>query len=170
MKTAVILGTNHGIQRGENRKDDFKSYLKNLCEQHKIRVIAEEINDNANFIVAKSVCENLCIDHLIIDPNPTEYEQFGIKKYHVIEYEVMKLYDLDLKPSDDNGTPLEALNEFESRIRNEHCHPRESVWLKRIQKHGNWPTLVICGSHHFETFSNLLLDNDIRVISTESHW
>ena len=170
MKVAVVVGTSHGIQRGENRKDDFKSLLNDLCEKHNIKVIAEEINDDADFVVAKNVCQDLSIDHLMIDPNPTEYEQLGINKYHIIEYEVMTTYDLDFKPSNDNGTPSDVLSEFESRIRNEHCRPREAEWLKRIQEHDNWPVMVICGSNHFEPFCNLLSDNDINVTTTESNW
>jgi len=48
MKVVVVLGTNHAIQRGEKRKDDFNSFLNSLCVKHNIKVIAEEINDNAD--------------------------------------------------------------------------------------------------------------------------
>lgn len=170
MKVAVVVGTNHSIQRGENLKDNFKSYLINLCETHNIKTIAEEINENADFIVAKTVCQDLNIDHIIIDPKPTEYDKLGIKKYNTIEYQIMNIYNLDSRPSITNGTPNDALIEFESRLRDQHFHPREVEWLKRIQEHNNWPILVICGSNHFESFCNLLSDNHISVISCESNW
>jgi hypothetical protein len=170
MKVAVVLGTNHGIQRGENRKDDFNYFLNDLCVKHNIRVIAEEINDDAELVVAKNVCQDLSIDHLIIDPNPTEYKELGIEEYHSIVNDVMNKYDLNVKPSNDSCKAPEALSEFEFRIRNEHHHPRETEWLNRIQQHDNWPVLVICGSNHFDSFCNLLSENDIRVTATESNW
>lgn len=170
MKVATVIGTNHGIQRGENLKDDFKSYLIDLCEKSDIKAIAEEINDNADFVVAKYVCQDLGIDHKIIDPNPADYVELGIKKINVIEYEIMNIYDLESKPSTDNGTHSDALSEYESRIRNEHNHPREVEWLKRIQEHDKWPVLVICGSNHFDSFCSLLSGNGISVTFDESNW
>jgi len=170
MKIAVVVGTSHYIQIGKNQKDDFKSYLIDLCQQHNIKTIAEEINDDASFVVAKDVCHCLGIDHKIIDPNPTEYNELGVTHYHTIEYEVMNKYYLNSKPSTENDTPPEALSEFQSRIRNEHCRPREIEWLKRIQDYGHWPVLVICGSDHFEPFCALLSDNDITLTTGESRW
>jgi hypothetical protein len=170
MKVAMVIGTNHGIQRGEYLKEGFKSYLIDLCEKNDIKLIAEEINDNADFVVAKCVCQDLGIDHKIVDPNPTEYVELDIKKINVIEFEIMSLYDLESRPSTDIGTHPEALNEYESRIRDEHNHPREVEWLKRIQEHDKWPVLVICGSNHFESFCNQLSDNNISVTFGESNW
>ena len=94
MKVATVIGTNHGIQRGEYLKEEFKSYLTDLCEKNDIRAIAEEINDDADFVVAKCVCQDLGIDHKIVDPNPTEYVELGVKKIDVIDSEIMRLYDL----------------------------------------------------------------------------
>ena len=154
MKSVVVVGTNHDIQNGKSLKKDFELYLFDLCKKYDIQVIAEEINDDSNTIVAKSVSQNLGITHIIIDPNPTEYERLNIKEYHKIEYEVMS-------SSIDNKT---------LRIRDEHHHPRELEWLKRILEHNTFPVLVICGSYHFESFSNLLSSNRLNVISTVSNW
>jgi len=82
----------------------------------------------------------------------------------------MNKYELDSTPSNLNGTPSHAFNEFESRIRHEHFRPREAEWLKRMQEYNNWPMLVIFGFNHFESFCNLLLDNGISVTTTESNW
>lgn len=170
MKAAIVIGTNHGIQRGESLKDDFKSYLVDLCEKNDIKTIAEEINDNADFVVAKYICQDLGINHKIVDPNPTEYVELGIKKIDVIKNEIMNIYDLKSIPSTDDGTHSDALREYESRIRDQHNHPREAEWLKRIQEHDKWPVLVICGSNHFESFCSLLSGNDISITFGESNW
>jgi len=37
MKSVVLLGTNHSIQRGEIQKNSFKSYIKQLCTKHNIK-------------------------------------------------------------------------------------------------------------------------------------
>lgn len=170
MKVATVIGTNHGIQRGEYLKEEFKSYLIDLCEKNGIKTVAEEINDNADFVVAKCVCHDIGIDHKIVDPNPAEYVELGIRKHHVIKCEIMNLYELKSGHSIDDGTHPEALSEFKLRIRDQHNHPREVEWLKRIQEHNKWPVLVICGSDHFESFCNLLSGNDISVIFGESNW
>jgi hypothetical protein len=170
MKLVFVVGTNHGIQKGESRKDDFKSYITDLCIANNIIVIAEEINDDAEYVVAKDVCKQLDISHKIIDPNPRDYSSLGVTDYHRIEYEIMSKYDLELRPSIDNGSPHEALDEFESRKRFEHCHPREVEWLRRIQENDTWPALVICGADHFEPFCELLSQNDINTTPVESNW
>ena len=63
MNRVLVLGTNHSIQRGEVRKSDFHSFLTSLCQKESISSIAEEINDNAKLIVAKTVCNQLSINH-----------------------------------------------------------------------------------------------------------
>ena len=134
MNRAVVLGTNHSVQRGEFQKNDFHSFLISLCQKENIKSIAEEIDGNAKLIVAKTVCNQLSINHLIIEPNPSDYQKLGITPYDRIRYEVMCIYDLDEAPSADNKSPVEALTEFESRIVSEHNLPREREWLNRIIK------------------------------------
>lgn len=170
MNRAVVLGTNHTVQRGEVQKNDFHSFLISLCQKENIKSIAEEINDNAKSIVAKTVCDELSINHLIIEPNPSDYQMLGITPYDRILYEVMCIYDLDEAPSADNNSPVEALIEFESRVASEHNLPREREWLNRILKNDLWPVLIICGANHFKSFCSLLSDNSIQVTRSTSNW
>jgi hypothetical protein len=170
MTSVFVVGTNHGIQRGESLKDDFKSYVTHLCLANNINVIAEEINDDAEYVVAKDVCEELSICHKIIDPNPRDYDRLGVTEYHKIVYEIMRRHDLELSPSIDNGSPQKALDEFESRKRVEHHRPREIEWLRRIQENDTWPVLVICGADHFDSFYKLLLQNGIKTTRADPNW
>lgn len=170
MNRAVVLGANHSVQRGEFQKNDFHSFLISLCQKENIKSIAEEINDNVKSIVAKKVCNKLSINHLIIEPNPSDYHMLGITPYDRIRYEVMCIYGLDEAPSDDNNTPAEALIEFESRVESEHNLPREREWLNRILKNNLWPALIICGANHFQSFCSLLSDNGIKVTRSASNW
>ena len=164
------MGTAHSFQRGDRRKEDFQSFLTDLCSRENINSIAEEINGDAKVIVARHVGVELNVCHLLIDPHPSEYQNLGVKCYHKIVYEVMCTYDLDAAPSDENNTPSEASTTFRSRIALEHNHPRECEWLKRIQNSDIWPVLIICGADHFESFSTLLLDNGINVKKSYSNW
>lgn len=170
MNKVVVLGTNHNIQQGKVNKDSFHSYIKELCVSEDIKVIAEEINDNATVAVAKNVCDELSIDHIIIDPNPLDYDSLGVTPYHKIEYQVMTKYDLEIPPSFENPTPDEASLEFNKRIANEHNHPREMEWWRRIESNNCWPVLVICGSAHFCSFCNLLSENGVEVIRNSKNW
>tara|TARA_R110002050_G_scaffold57423_5_gene129373 strand:+ start:300972 stop:301382 length:411 start_codon:yes stop_codon:yes gene_type:complete len=133
-------------------------------------ILAEEINDNAELIVAKKVCSELGINHLIIEPNPSDYTMLGIASYARIQYEVMCAHDLDEAPSAYNNSPDEALAEFESRIALEHNIPREREWLKMILNNNVWSVLVICGANHFQSFCGLLTQNGIHVIKSTSNW
>ena len=170
MNKVIVLGTNHSVQRGEVRKNDFHSFLSSLCQKENIKSIAEEINGNAKMIVAKNVCNQLSINHLIIEPNLSDYQKLGIKPYNRIQHEVMCIYHLDEAPSADNKSPVEALIEFESRVVSEHNLPREKEWLNRILKNDLWPVLIICGANHFESFCSLLSDSDIKVTKSASNW
>lgn len=170
MNRVVLLGTNHSVQRGEFQKSEFYLYLVSLCQKENIRSIAEEIDENAISIVAKQVCNKFSINHLMIDPKPSDYQMLGITPYNRIQYEVMSIYDLDKVPSDDNNTPTEALIEFESRVASDHNLPREQVWLNRILTNDVWPVLVICGANHFKSFCNLLTQNGVQVTRCASNW
>ncbi len=163
MKKAYIVGTKHDLQQGKIMPDEFATYLQGKCREHGIALIAEEINGDATRIVAKEVSNSLGIRHLIIDPKPSEYDRLSVTEIHVIEYEVMQHYDLKVSPlSSASNTPSEAVHEFESRMRHEHCDPRELEWLRRIKECDTWPVLVICGSFHYDSFCKLMSEHDIE--------
>jgi hypothetical protein len=170
MKKAVIVGTTHDIQEGNSQQGDFESYLIELVQKYGVEAIAEEIGEDADFVVAKIVCQQLYIAYKIIDPNPKEYDELGIKPLHHIEGEIMFKHDLGAPPKADNGKPSDALNEFESRKREEHHSIREKEWLKRTLSLDIWPVLVICGSAHVEHFSRLLSNNGIGATIAVSNW
>lgn len=170
MKKIFVVGTTHDIQYGEKNKCAFYSYIKELCIAEGINVIAEEINDDAAYVVAKNICNDLSISHKIIDPNPGEYGSLGIKEYHKIVYEIMQEYGLKEPPSVKASTPDMILKKLSERIRLEHHHPRELEWLRRIEENNCWPTLVICGSAHFDSICDLFLEKGIKVVPKESNW
>lgn len=170
MKKVVLLGTNHKIQRGNDQKDKFQSYLERLVSIYDISVIGEEINDdNHVFSVAKSVSESLCIAYIIIEPKPSELGGLKIEQVHEIMYEFMMMYDLESEsPSMENLSP-KVYKEYTSRIQGTY-RAREAEWLNRLQELNTWPVLVICGADHYQPFCDLLSSKGIHVVKENSYW
>lgn len=169
VRHTYIVGTNHGYQRGEQRKQEFDSFLLKVCYEFGIQLIAEEINVGAKLIVARDIANRLGIGHLIIDPSPSQYEEYGIKRINRIYYEVTQLFDLDSLP-DPVDSNTAAARELDLRILEQHSSPREKVWLSRIEIANIWPTLVICGANHVFSFSKLLNHSEIQTSVVEHNW
>ena len=169
MKEAVILGTTHGIQEGNQLSAEFKAHIIKLVKIYNISAIAEEIEDS-NLHIAAAVCAELGLSHEVIDPNPEDYKNLGIKPIHVIEYEVMQLHYLDVSPLKRDKMSSKVLNDFDSRMREEHSSKREKEWLKKILVLNTWPLMVIVGADHFTYFSDLLSENKIKVHKADPNW
>jgi len=169
MKEAVILGTTHGIQEGNKLSAEFKAHIIKLVKIYNISAIAEEIEDS-NVHIAATVCAELGLYHEVIDPNPKYYKQLGIKPISDIEYEVMQFHYLAVSPLKRDKMPPDVLNDFDSRMREEHSSKREKEWLKKILALNTWPLLVIVGANHFTYFSDLLSENKIKVHKAAPNW
>lgn len=169
MKAAVILGTTHSIQEGKKFSAEFKDHLIKLVKIYNISAIAEEIDDS-NVYIAATVCAELGISHKVIDPNPEDYKNLGIKPIQVIEYEVMECHNLTVSPLNRDKVSPEILQDFDSRMREEHSSKREIQWLKKILVLNTWPVMVIVGADHFTYFSDLLSENEINVHKAAPNW
>jgi len=170
MKTALLLGTNHPIQRGEKQKDSFKSYLVKLCFTYKVKAIAEEIDDKDRY-VAEDLCDVHNIKYKIIEPTLSERLGLRIENINDVIREVMERYEISEwpdKPSADSLSP-EAYKEYDTRTQTI-FRKRESEWLRRINKLDIWPVLIICGADHYESFYKLLVASGINVVNKENKW
>jgi hypothetical protein len=155
VKRAIVVGTHHGLQRGDKGArliDGFRAYLIKLCKEYEVKTIAEEINDQETS-VAKNACQNLGVYHLMIDPSTAEYAELDIMTINRIQFYFG-----------------ESKSNLESCMRNKHNQPRDVEWLKRINKHNRWPVLVVCGADHVEPFCSLLDENNIGVAFSEPYW
>lgn len=170
MKRAILIGTSHNIQRGELHTNEFKIFLKEICDKHNISAIAEEI-DNRCISVAANIASERDMNYKIIEPTPEEAQQIGIEQVHLIEYEFMNRYDISNWPNEPSITTLgqEIYELFDKRVQTTY-RQRESEWLKRINNFNCWPVLIICGATHFEPFANLLIENDIDTQKECSGW
>jgi len=180
MRKVIVLGTSHPIQKGERGdeiKQKFKSFLKNIYKTYSIKMIAEEINEDANFIIAKELCKELGIKYKIIEPHPDKYEELDIKGIDIVRHEIHNKYyeyfdKYNILPNflDNENIPKDIIDDYESKLYKEHSHPRECEWLKRIKEDDTSPILVIFGANHFDSFSKLLADNTIEVIKSDAYW
>lgn len=169
MNRAILLGTSHTIQRGDDQKDSFNFYLKKLCRIHEVKAIAEEI-DNKHKSVAADMANVLKITHKIIEPTPDELEELGIEEVHFMEYQLMSLHEIDDWPAEPStGLPADVYKEWTDRIQYTY-RLRESEWLRRINKLNTWPVLIICGADHYQPFYELLVEAGIDVVKEEDKW
>jgi hypothetical protein len=172
MKRVILIGTDHEIQKGQRGiklKNCFEKYLLGLVKKYDINSVAEEIDEGAECIVAKKICESRSIIHKIIEPHPSEYDELEIEHVHKIDYYFSNNYDLESTPPNESNCSPQVLQEYRLRVQGTHRR-REKEWLQRILNLNIWPVLIICGSSHFEPFSELLLQNDIEITFSESNW
>jgi hypothetical protein len=161
MKKAVLLGTGHNIQRGDDRKDCFQAHIRHLCMGYKVKAIAEEIDDRTTSIAQQIACE-LDIAYKIIEPNEKETESLGIELWHKIFFQIMNKYEIEpysKEPYDQNMPPL-AYKEYSTRMEKTY-RDREAEWLRRIEMLDTWPVLIICGASHYQPFCKLLVSRGI---------
>lgn len=158
MKKAVLVGTSHSIQRNDS---EFKSYIEELCNEHNICAIAEEI-DNECTSIASGVAKQLDIAYKIIEPTPEESIGLCIEQPKKIEYDLMSKYDLSDWPQYPSAGNLPSIvyNDYYERLQFTY-RKREYDWLVRIQSLNIWPVLIICGKDHVEPFSKLLISSKI---------
>ncbi len=171
MKKAILIGTSHPIQRGHTAKsEEFKSYLKSLCDSYNIKAIAEEI-DNECVSIAKQITDEYTLDYKIIEPTLEEQLLLGIKDDNYITENMMTEYDIKYWPSDIESHPLSnKIHEEYDQKKQATYRQREAEWLKRIQALNSWPLLIICGADHYEPFAQLLSENEICVRKDNGRW
>jgi len=173
MNTVVLLGTAHTIQRGENAPTLFRAVLMKEWEKHKVKAIAEEI-DNGLDTVASTLAADLSIEYLYADPDSNERFERGIQSDCrldiVLEYSdrYSEIAIWPKEPSKEN-LPAEVWNEYDKRT-NESYRMREQVWLEKIVSFDKWPLLFICGAIHFQEFSKLLVATGYRLIESQEDW
>jgi len=170
MKKVVLLGTSHPIQRGDEQKETFTSYVKELSNTHNINAIAEEIDDKY-ISIAQNIAKQLNIRYIIIEPTQLEIKELNIEEVHRIVYELTNRFNIENWDNEykKNTLPDKVLTEYNNRIQDTY-RQREAEWLKRINNLNVWSTLVICGSSHYEPFYELLMSSGIDVIKVKNKW
>ena len=157
MKSVILIGTRHSIQRDFNQKE-FEIYITNIVKEKKIGAIAEEIDQDS---IAMKVSKEFSLNYLAIEPTPSERENLGIPSLSQIENSIFMDFD-------DNESS-EAQEELRIRKNNSYRN-RENEWLRRINKIKETSILIICGEAHFEPFRELLSKNKINIDDKSRIW
>lgn len=162
----VVLGTNHRFQWGELKADEFRCELNRLIEEHQIKLIADEIDNKPS--VVKHAADICNIEYIVIEPSPDEKKELGIKEESEIHFGIHSQFELE-DDCDFEYWPEDAKKEYYSELESS-FRQRELEWLRRIEEVGVWPSLVVCGSSHFEEFSSMLELKGYEVIRTHNYW
>ena len=171
MQTIVLIGTNHNYQRpvkGQYAKGikKFRHTLHKLCQQYKIRAIAEEMSLHAlhEHGVAESVAQQVCADlglrHQLSDPSPDERSELRILQNNDIRAEHLR----------DGWTQEQIEVDVLARGNQASDKIRERFWWQKIQVLDTWPLLFICGANHFTSLTGLLESAGMEVIETHRDW
>jgi len=161
-----IFGTDHKYQRedpslSQYQIDKFKTDIEKLCVELNIRLLAEENNLEAqeehalNHSLLHQSSNKLNIEHIYCDPNRRERNEHGIQQENDIRASFM------FKTVDEQDILKKV---YESHKK------RESLWLNRIEKVNTWPVLVLCGSNHVNSFSNLVKEQGYKLEILFEDW
>ena len=171
MQTVVLVGTSHKFQRPVNGPHadgiaQFRILIRDLCLQHDLAAIAEEMNLhalqewNVTQSVAQQVCNLLGLRHQFSDPSPEERYKLGIRQdndiraEHVFDEWTQEQIEADVLAR--GSVPSDRI--------------REQFWLRKIRELDEWPLLFICGANHFTAFAALLRASHIEIVEVHPDW
>jgi len=156
----IVVGTSHAIQTTDL---ELKSFLENLCQEFKVRAIAEEMNEEA---LAEKVCaasipmqvaSTLQLPHRLCDPNREKRAQLEIHQENDIRIQAW--------------LSQTTLSESEIAVRIAESHAkREQYWLEQLGYLDLWPVLFVCGADHVLSFCQLLKQQGISVYIAAEYW
>ena len=163
-----LVGTNHAHQFESQSDGDsvaFAAYLSDLCSQHRIDHIAEELNDEAIAMweakgsVAKSVATNFSISHRFCDPEYEDRRRLGI----LTDRETAK--KLGFSPFWTRAQEHQVTAEVRKT-----WPTRERFWLDQLRLDTFERCAFVLGSEHVETFGQLLTREGFTVHVTHVDW
>ncbi len=166
-RVVYILGTCHAYQRNDDKCEpsaieEFRQYLKFVCQLHGIKAIGEEMsisaleeNNRTQSVPAKFAQDFDNLPHKYCDPERNIQELMGISPPHVIKY---------LANRNKCSKEETQKQEWNENLKREPC------WLCQIQDLNIFPLLFICGSDHVESFSKLLSAASFIVHIAHNKW
>ena len=148
-----ILGTKHELQhtgqpfraapdKVKRGRCDLQIYLRELVTKYHVTLIAEEFSQQVLDIkdaasTAKSVADELGIEHLFCDPDSTVRTEIGL--------------------------PAGGTEDYEPVDKERYNRIRETYWLNCLANVLDRDILFICGSDHVYSFCERLSNNCITV-------
>ncbi len=166
MTVVWVIGTSHDHQvvRREGEQpgvEQFRALLAALATENGVRAIAEEMSleglalRKADDSVGRQVAHRLGIAHRFCDPASQERRALGIDEDDDIR---MRGFFA--------GRDRQAI---EADVRASYAL-RERRWLGHLTELDAWPLLFICGANHAESFSKLLLTEEVDAHLLYRNW
>ncbi len=162
-KRVILIGTSHEYQTRHadsnlEKIEQFKNMLLEQCSANAVRLIAEEMHEealaeNASKSVPQEVAIKLNIQHDFSEMSLKERAEAGV------------IYNIDVTAWRMKWTEQEKM----LKGRNSHAI-REKYWLNKLRSLDLWPAIFICGADHTEFFRTLLCEEGIEVVDTFSDW
>lgn len=172
-KHLVLIGTKHTYQYGAGNawhskapctpedEQAFREMLTDIAVKHRVRCIAEEMNEDGladakkSASVPQSIADTKGLPHIFCEPNRQERAILGIEQ----ENDIRSSAFLSGKTEEEVETALKT-----------QFHRRESIWLDRVEARGRWPVLFICGANHVQSFAKLLQENGVECEIPFTNW
>jgi hypothetical protein len=175
-----LIGVDHLVQYNgpvpEEIRDEFRSYIVELCRTHGIHAVAEEFSEEALRDVyhatretAHEAAEILHIEHRYCDPEEKELAEMGIPCYFDVMQNVKNRYSIAGTFILDDALREKVKRETADRIRM-YWALREEYWYKRIHDIIDLPILFICGHEHVFRFQSLLIGKGHRCAIIDPFW
>ena len=171
MRTVVLVGTAHKFQiaaTGDlaSAAGEFRKFLRDLCNEHKVRAVAEEMSlhalreKGATESVAQRLCAELGLLHQFSDPCPQERCALGIRQDNDIRAEHLC----------DGWTQEQIEADVLARGSAMSDRIRERFWWQKLQEFNVWPLVFVCGADHFAPFATLLREAGVNVVEPDRDW
>lgn len=184
-----LIGVNHAIQDYRLKDlaaliEDFKAYLYAAIADHKIKVLAEEYNEeylegkNPNSVL-KDISESSPhkVPHLYCDPNTAERKSIGMPSDEKMEEEALKYFNFPYRSfkafigSEDFDLALfDKLKKQKKLIGKQYWPLREQFWFDKVKRHIDENILFIVGACHIASFSNLIKHNGYKFSVINEDW
>jgi hypothetical protein len=159
MREVYIVGTHHKNQFGPC--NEFHSFLRAFCIRKEIRVVAEEMNNDALIkqgvkdTIPRQIARELSLAHCNCDPDESKQAELGIENGGLI-----KIKGLNAGLTQD---------QIQMQIAKED-RKREPFWLEEISQLSEFPVLFVCGSNHVSSFTNLLVEATYQCFVVTDYW
>lgn len=168
----LVVGTGHHYQFGagvhfgddcctEECEVAFTKMLRELTVAHGIRLLAEELNQQAleevdkNTSVVQAIAAELSIPHLFCDPDRQERYDLGIKTENDIRI---------------SAFPKTLPEDVVQTLCAESWRRRELEWLRRLDAVKSKVVLFVCGANHVPTFVPMALAQGIAIKVAHTAW
>ncbi len=163
VRRVMIVGMGHSYQipPAGPAASEFRAFLGEICNTHRVRAIAEEMSQEAfaNWDVTSSLCHELAIAtgllHRYCDLDEAQRSAAGVRHVNWIKM--------------DGFINNWSAEKIEQESRTSHSI-RERHWMTELLNLNHWPVLFICGAEHVLPFQQLLQENGLSVEVAVHDW